>query len=39
MTCLRGELERDMLLMGCRSIAELNPSCIAARNSGPGSPW
>jgi L-lactate dehydrogenase (cytochrome) len=39
MSLMRGELERDMLLMGCRSIAELNPSCLAARSSGPGSPW
>jgi L-lactate dehydrogenase (cytochrome) len=39
MSLMRGELERDMLLMGCRSLAELNPSCIAARSSGPGSPW
>jgi len=39
MSLLRGELERDMLLLGCRSIAELNPSFIAARSSGPGSPW
>ena len=36
---LRGEMERDMLLMGCRSVAELNPSCLASRSSGPGSPW
>jgi L-lactate dehydrogenase (cytochrome) len=39
MSLMRGELERDMLLMGCQSIAELNPSCLAFRNSGPASPW
>jgi len=39
MSLMRGELERDMLLMGCRSIAELNPSCLAFRSSGPASPW
>jgi L-lactate dehydrogenase (cytochrome) len=39
MSLLRGELERDMLLLGCRSIAELNPGFLASRGSGPGSPW
>jgi len=31
LTLLRGEMERDMLLMGCRSLAELNRSMLAAR--------
>lgn len=31
MTLLRQELERDMLLMGCRSVADLTPSMIAIR--------
>jgi len=39
MSLLRDELERDMLLMGCSSLAELNPSFLASRSSGPGSPW
>jgi L-lactate dehydrogenase (cytochrome) len=39
MSLLRDEIERDMLLMGCSSIAELNPSVLASRRSGPGSPW
>jgi len=39
MSLLRGELERDLLLMGCSSLAELDPSCLATRSSGPGSPW
>lgn len=30
-TLLRNELERDMLLMGCRSVRELRPSMLARR--------
>jgi L-lactate dehydrogenase (cytochrome) len=32
MTLLRDEIERDMLLMGCRSLRELNRSMLARRN-------
>ena len=32
MQLLRDELERDMLLMGCRTIADLNPSMVARRH-------
>ena len=28
---LRDEIERDMLLMGCTSIAKLNPAMLAYR--------
>ncbi len=28
---IRDEIERDMLLMGCKSMGELNPSMLAAR--------
>jgi L-lactate dehydrogenase (cytochrome) len=31
MTCLRQELERNLLLMGCRTLAELDPSKLARR--------
>ena len=31
MSLLRAELERDMLLMGCRSVAELKRSMLVAR--------
>jgi L-lactate dehydrogenase (cytochrome) len=31
---LRAELERDMLLMGCASLADLNPSRVAYRTRG-----
>jgi L-lactate dehydrogenase (cytochrome) len=31
MTLMRAELERDMLLMGCRSIADLDSSKVALR--------
>ena len=31
MTLLKAEIERDMVLMGCRSIAELKPSMLASR--------
>ncbi len=31
MQLLRDEIERDMLLMGCRSLAELKPSMVATR--------
>jgi isopentenyl diphosphate isomerase/L-lactate dehydrogenase-like FMN-dependent dehydrogenase len=31
MELLRAEIERDMLLMGCRSVAELDRSCLAFR--------
>jgi L-lactate dehydrogenase (cytochrome) len=31
MALLRAELERDMLLMGCRSLAELDRTCLASR--------
>ena len=31
MTLLKGEIERDMLLMGCRSIRELNRSMLKSR--------
>ncbi len=31
MTCLRDELERDMLLMGCRTVADLDRSRLATR--------
>ncbi|MFQ5547049.1 MAG: alpha-hydroxy acid oxidase [Woeseia sp.] len=31
MSLLKGEIERDMLLMGCRSISELNRSMLATR--------
>ncbi|MFQ6006175.1 MAG: alpha-hydroxy acid oxidase [Woeseia sp.] len=31
MSLLKGEIERDMLLMGCRSISELKPSMLAPR--------
>jgi isopentenyl diphosphate isomerase/L-lactate dehydrogenase-like FMN-dependent dehydrogenase len=31
MTLMRAELERDMLLMGCRSIADLDSSKVAPR--------
>jgi L-lactate dehydrogenase (cytochrome) len=34
MALLRDEIERDMLLMGCRSVADLNRSCVAFRTSG-----
>jgi len=32
MTLLKAEIERDMLLMGCRSISELKPSMLASRS-------
>ena len=32
MQLLRDELERDMLLMGCRSIADLDASMVACRH-------
>ncbi|MEM9209814.1 MAG: alpha-hydroxy-acid oxidizing protein, partial [Pseudomonadota bacterium] len=32
MQLLQDELERDMLLMGCRSIADLDPSMVAYRH-------
>ncbi len=32
MTLLKAEIERDMLLMGCRSISELRPSMLASRS-------
>ncbi|MGB5247914.1 MAG: alpha-hydroxy acid oxidase [Woeseia sp.] len=35
MRLLRDEIERDMLLMGCRSLAELKPAMVASRSSGP----
>jgi len=31
MTLLKTEIERDMLLMGCRSLSELKPSMLASR--------
>ena len=31
MTLMRDEIERDMMLMGCRSISSLNPSMLARR--------
>lgn len=31
MALLRAEIERDMLLMGCRTVAELDRSCLAFR--------
>ena len=31
MGLLRGEIERDMLLMGCRSLSDLDRSCLAFR--------
>lgn len=33
MTLLRDEIRRDMLLMGCKSIADLKPSMLAERNT------
>jgi L-lactate dehydrogenase (cytochrome) len=36
MELLRAEIERDMLLMGCRSVAELNRSCLASRSGAAG---
>jgi L-lactate dehydrogenase (cytochrome) len=33
---LRDEIERDMLLMGCRSLAELDRSCLASRSGATG---
>jgi L-lactate dehydrogenase (cytochrome) len=32
MTLLKAEIERDMILMGCRSISELRPSMLASRS-------
>jgi len=32
MTLLKAEIERDMVLMGCRSITELKPSMLASRS-------
>jgi L-lactate dehydrogenase (cytochrome) len=32
MTLLKAEIERDMVLMGCRSIAEFKPSMLASRS-------
>ncbi len=31
MTLLKAEIERDMILMGCRSLSELKPSMLASR--------
>ncbi len=31
MSLLKEEVERDMILMGCRSMSELNPSMLASR--------
>ena len=31
MSLLKAEIERDMILMGCRSISELRPSMLASR--------
>ena len=31
MTLLKAEIERDMILMGCRSLSELKPSMVASR--------
>jgi L-lactate dehydrogenase (cytochrome) len=31
MTLLKGEIERDMILMGCKSLSELKPSMLALR--------
>lgn len=31
MTLLKAEIERDMILMGCRSLADLKPSMLASR--------
>ena len=31
MTLLKAEMERDMVLMGCRSLSELKPSMLASR--------
>jgi L-lactate dehydrogenase (cytochrome) len=36
MALMQAEIERDMLLMGCRSLAGLDRSCLASRQSGPG---
>ena len=38
MELLRAEIERDMLLMGCRSVAELKRSCLASRSGATGIP-
>jgi len=32
MSLLKAEIERDMILMGCRSISELRPSMLASRS-------
>lgn len=31
MSLLKGEIERDMILMGCKSLSELTPSMVASR--------
>ena len=31
MSLLKGEIERDMILMGCRTLSELKPSMLASR--------
>jgi L-lactate dehydrogenase (cytochrome) len=31
MTLLKAEIERDMMLMGCRSLSDLKPSMLASR--------
>jgi L-lactate dehydrogenase (cytochrome) len=36
MSLLHDEIERDMMLMGCRSLAALKPSSIAFRGPDPG---
>jgi L-lactate dehydrogenase (cytochrome) len=38
MRLLRDEIERDLLLMGCRSLAELNPSMVATRAAAAAPP-
>ena len=35
LTLLKSELERDMLLMGCNQLEQLNPAMIAARPATP----
>ena len=32
MSLLKGEIERDMILMGCRSLSDLKPSMLAYRS-------
>ncbi len=34
MSLLKAEVERDMILMGCRSLSELKPSMLASRKIG-----